>query len=135
MKYTEGFKESWCADFISWVFHQADVAYVHPDTKYWRIPGVKTLQAYYEGLGAYHAIGDGYVPKLGDVVFYFGETPDGNSSEHVAMVLEVRGDTIVTIGGNETDRRILQVRSNTMEVSVKGLTGFGASGIEKQVVQ
>lgn len=131
MKYTEGFEESWCADFISWVFNKSGTPFVHPDTKYWRIPGVQTLMAYYQKENAYHEIGDGYIPKMGDVAFYFGETPDGGSSEHVAMILEVRGDTIVTIGGNEGDKGILQVRYDTLEKDVKGLTAIGASGIDK----
>lgn len=129
MTYTEGFKESWCADFISWVFDQAGTPFVHPETKYWRIPGVQTLKAYYEQEDAYHEIGDGYVPKLGDVAFYFGETPDGGSAEHVAMILEVRGDKIVTIGGNETDKGIIQIRYDALQTDVKGLTAIGASGI------
>lgn len=131
MKYTEGFEESWCADFISWVFNKSGTPFVHPDTKYWRIPGVQTLMAYYQKENAYHEIGDGYIPKMGDVAFYFGETPDGGSSEHVAMILEVRGDTIVTIGGNEGDKGILQVRYDTLKKDVKGLTAIGASGIDK----
>ena len=130
MQYTEGFEESWCADFISWVFNQAGTPFIHPDTKYWRIPGVQTLQGYYEQEDAYHEIGDGYEPQLGDVAFYFGETPDGGSSEHVAMVLEVRGDIVVTIGGNEGDG-ILQIRYDRLEKDTKGLTAIGASGLEK----
>lgn len=128
MKYTEGFEESWCADFISWVFNQAGTPFVHPDTKYWRIPGVQTLKNYYEQEGAYHEIGDGYKPQLGDVAFYFGNTPDGGSSEHVAMVLEVRGDVVVTIGGNEGDG-ILQIRYDKLKLNEKGLMAIGASGI------
>ncbi len=128
MKYTEGFEESWCADFISWVFNQAGTPFVHPDTKYWRIPGVQTLKAYYEQENAYHEVGDEYKPQFGDVAFYFGETPDGGSAEHVAMVLEVRGDILVTIGGNEGSG-ILQVRYDTLKKDVKGLTAIGESGI------
>ena len=127
--YTEGFEESWCADFSSWVFNKAGVGYQQPETGYWRIPGVQTLATYYRELGAYHTVGGGYVPKLGDVAFYFGETPDGGSAEHVAMVLAVEGDRVITIGGNETDRGILQVRHDKIDTSVKGLTAFGASGI------
>ena len=129
MTYTEGFEESWCADFISWIFDQADTPFVHPDTGYWRIPGVQTLMAYYQQQGAYHTIGDGYVPQLGDVAFYFGETPDGDSSEHVAMILEVRGDQLVTIGGNEGDDGIVQIRYDKWTAGSKGLVAIGASGI------
>lgn len=129
MKYTEGFEESWCGDFISWVFNQAGSPFVHPETKYWRIPGVQTLIAYYRQEGSYHEIGDGYIPQMGDVAFYLGETPDGGSSEHVAMVLEVRGDEVVTIGGNEGDDGVLRVRYDKLTAGTKGLVAIGASGI------
>lgn len=128
LAYTEGFEESWCADFLSWVFNEADTPFTHPDTGYWRIPGVLTLQAYYEQQDAYHDIGE-YTPVFGDVAFYFGETPDGSSAEHVAMVLAVEGDTIITIGGNETDKGIIQIRTDTLREGEKGLSGFGASAI------
>lgn len=131
MGYTEGFHESWCADFISWIFHQANTPFIHQDTDYWRIPGVQTLRAYYEQEGAYHEIGDGYRPKMGDVAFYFGETPDGGSAEHVALILEVRGDKLVTIGGNETDKSIVQIRYDRSEAGTKGLAAIGASGIAR----
>lgn len=129
MVYTEGFRESWCADFVSWIFNRAGTPFIHPETKYWRIPGVQTLKAYYEQEEAYHEVGDGYMPKMGDVAFYFGETPDGSNAEHVAMVLGIRGDTLVTIGGNETDKSIVQIRYDKLQAGVKGLTAIGASGI------
>jgi hypothetical protein len=126
MKYTEGFKESWCADFISWVRFEAGVPFEHQETGYWRIPGVQTLRDYYMDSDAYRHVGE-YTPKFGDVAFYFGETPDGNSREHVAFVLSVQGDTITTIGGNETDAGILQIRTNKLQEGERGLTGFGVS--------
>lgn len=126
MSYTEGFQESWCADFISWIRYHAGVPFEHQETGYWRIPGVQTLRDYYAGSGAYQPVGD-YVPKFGDVAFYFGETPDGNSREHVALVLSVQGDMLTTIGGNETDKGILQIRTNTIAEGERGLTGFGVS--------
>ena len=128
LKYSEGFEESWCADFISWVRSEAGAPYQHSTTGYWRIPGVKTLQDYYRTYDAYFAVGD-YTPKLGDVAFYEGETPDGSNSEHVAMVLAVEGDMLVTIGGNETNDGILQIRKNKLALGERGLVGFGRSAL------
>ncbi len=126
MKYTEGFEESWCADFISWVRMEAGRPYISEDTDYWRIPGVVSLKDYYAASDAYVMVGS-YTPKFGDVAFYFGETPDGKSREHVALVLDVKNDTLVTIGGNETDRGILQIRTNDLREGERGLTAFGRS--------
>ena len=128
LKYTEGFRESWCADFISWVRNEAGVPFRHPTTGYWRIPGVQTAQDYYAKYDAFHAVGE-YTPKFGDVAFYFGETPDGQSSEHVAFVLSVQGDTITTLGGNEADRGIMQIRTNKLLEGERGLVGFGESAL------
>lgn len=126
LMYTEGVKQSWCGDFISYIRFEADKPFKNAETGYWRIPGVMSMRDYYAKSKNYHLVGE-YKPKFGDVAFYFGETPDGGSREHVALVLEVRGDTIVTIGGNETDKGILQIRYDKMKQGVKGLTGFGES--------
>lgn len=128
LEYTEGTKESWCGDFISVVRFEAGKPFENQETGYWRIPGVQTLRDYYAASAAYKLVGS-YTPKFGDVAFYFGETPDGNSREHVAFVLEVRGDTLVTLGGNETDKGILQVRYDKLELGTKGLAGFGVSNL------
>lgn len=128
LTYTEGFKESWCADFISWVRFQADKPFVNPETGYWRIPGAQSLRDYYDSTDAYHQVGS-YTPKFGDVAFYFGETPDGTNREHVAFVLQVKGDTLVTLGGNETSKGVLQLRSNKLVEGERGLSGFGESNL------
>lgn len=128
LTYTEGSKESWCADFISWVRFQADKPLINPETGYWRIPGVQSLRDYYASSDAFHVVGD-YTPKFGDVAFYFGETPDGNNREHVAFVLGVDGDTLLTLGGNETAQGILQLRSNKLTEGERGLSGFGESNL------
>lgn len=129
LAYTEGFEELWCADFISWVFNEADTPFIHQDTGYWRIPGVETLQEYYRQFGAYYDVDD-YEPQFGDVAFYFGETPDGSSTEHVAIVLAVKDNTLITIGGNETDAGIVQIRADRLKEGAEGLSGFGASDLE-----
>lgn len=128
LTYTEGFKESWCADFVSWVRFQADKPFENPETGYWRIPGVQSLRDYYALSDAYHLVGE-YTPKFGDIAFYFGETPDGTNREHVAFVLGIQNDTLITLGGNETNKGILQLRSNTLAEGERGLSGFGESNL------
>lgn len=128
LEYTEGTRESWCADFISVIRFTAGKPFVNKETGYWRIPGVQTLRDYYAASQAYHFVGT-YTPKFGDVAFYFGETPDGSNREHVAFVLDVKGDVLVTLGGNETDKGILQIRSNKLAEGERGLAGFGESSL------
>ncbi len=127
LQYTEGFEESWCADFISWVLNEAGSPNLSSETGYWRIPGVLSLQTYYKEMDGYKTVDDSYVPQLGDAAFYIGqETPDAKSSEHVAFVLSYDGNTLVTVGGNEGDDGTLRVRSETLDANkAKGLVGFG----------
>lgn len=127
MKYTEGFKESWCADFITWVLTRADSTIINPDTGYWRIPGVLTLQQYYKDNEAYVLADSGYTPQLGDVVFYIGsQTPDESSGEHAAFVLGTTPDgKLITIGGNEV-KGVLRIRTESVKTNVsKGMVGYG----------
>jgi len=128
LTYTEGFKESWCADFVSWVRFEANKPFINPETGYWRIPGAQSLRDYYASSDSYFAIGT-YTPKFGDVAFYFGETPDGTSREHVAFVLSVDNETLTTLGGNETSKGLLQIRSNKLLEGERGLSGFGKSSL------
>lgn len=129
MSYTEGAREPWCANFISWIRDEAGIPYEHPTTGYWRIPGVSTLRDYYRNYSAYLPA-DEYTPKLGDVAFYEGDTADENSSEHVALVLGVEGDKLITIGGNETKDSILQIRYSKFAVGERGLVAFGRTSVE-----
>jgi len=126
LKYSEGFKESWCADFISWIMNEADSPNISNETGYWRIPGVQSLQTYYMDINGYVTVDDDYIPQLGDVVFYIGsQTPDNNSSEHAALVLSYDSKTLVTIGGNEGDG-VLRIRSESLQTNIdKGLVGYG----------
>lgn len=127
MKYTEGFTESWCADFITWVLTKADSTIINPDTGYWRIPGVLTLQQYYKDNEAYVLADLGYTPQLGDVVFYIGsQTPDESSGEHAAFVLGVTADgKLITIGGNEA-KGILRIRTESVKTNLsKSMVGYG----------
>jgi len=126
LKYTEGAEESWCADFISWTFLKAGVPVTNPNSDYWRIPGVLTLQQYYRDNTGYVEASSGYTPHLGDIAFYIGaQTPDNSSEEHAAIVLKVNDGNITTIGGNEGSG-IMRIRTESLQQNIdKGLVGFG----------
>lgn len=127
MAYTQGAQESWCADFVSWLRNQAGVPFINQNSGSWRIPGVDTLQAYYQQYNAYDSVGN-YTPKLGDVAFYTDTTLSGDNTAHVAMVLGVVGNNLITIGGNEgTGAGTIQVRSDPLQDDYLGLSGFGDS--------
>lgn len=122
LKYSEGHKEAWCADFISWVMRESGSPLVNPNSSHWRIPGVLTLQQYYQATGRYQKASE-YTPKLGDVAIYVGKNFYGGSREHANIVLKVEGGVMTTIGGNE--RGNLRINRTKIMVNESGLVGFG----------
>lgn len=115
-KYTQGNNEAWCADFASWIMREAGMPFNNLHSGGWRIPGVYTLQEYFETQNRYQKAGD-YTPRIGDIAFL--HYPSG----HVAVVLDVHGDTMTTIGGNENGRMRVSYRS--LNPGAEGLVGFG----------
>ncbi|MEU4314883.1 CHAP domain-containing protein [Nocardia sp. NPDC024068] len=98
--YSEGTDEPWCANFVSWVLREAGMPLANPNSGSWRIPGVYTLQEYYESRGRFVAFDPGYRPTTGDVILY---GPGSRYGQHTNIVLVAEGATVTTIGGNEGD--------------------------------
>jgi len=123
MTYTQGNQESWCADFASWVMLQAGSPYSNPNSGSWRIPGVYTLQEYYQGKNTYSPVGN-YVPKPGDVAIYnSAQAHDPSGNLHAAIVISAEDGKITTIGGNEGGRMSTDTRP--LQYGNDGLVGFG----------
>ncbi|ORJ92034.1 CHAP domain-containing protein [Prescottella equi] len=117
--YSEGVKEPWCANFVSWVMREAGEPFSNPNSGSWRIPGVYTLQEYYESQGRFEPIGNGYRPKTGDTVLYDNEFRIG---QHTNFVVAVDGDTATTVGGNELGK----IRVHDLDwLSDGAVVGFG----------
>ncbi|MEU5405769.1 CHAP domain-containing protein [Nocardia asteroides] len=118
-KYAEGVEEAWCADFVSWTMRAAGRPLANPNSGSWRIPGVYTLQEYYQSVGRFTPGSVGYRPRMGDVVLYGPSSPLG---QHTNIVLKADGDTITTIGGNEMGS--VRVRTIT-PADTPDLVGYG----------
>ncbi|MBI3889804.1 CHAP domain-containing protein [Candidatus Saccharibacteria bacterium] len=97
-KYSEGIKEAWCADFVSWIFKEAGQPLSNQNSGSWRIPGTYTLREYYETSGKFKSADSGYTPKVGDIMLYDNPSPFG---QHTNMVIKNESGVITTIGGNE----------------------------------
>ncbi|MFX0575773.1 CHAP domain-containing protein [Nocardia nepalensis] len=118
-KYAEGVDEPWCADFVSWVMREAGVPLANPNSGSWRIPGVYTLQEYYQGADRFVPIGSLYPLHSGDVLFYSEKSP---FSQHTNIVLAADGAMVTTIGGNEFGEVAIH---RFPLVEAPGVLGFG----------
>ncbi len=122
--YSEGVDEPWCANFVSWIMREAGTPFANPHSGHWRIPGVFTLQEYFEDSGRFEPVGD-YTPRVGDVVLY-----DRSSSlgQHTNIVVGVDGDEATTVGGNE----MRKIRVHELHWgSDGGVVGFGRVDLER----
>ncbi|MET4167816.1 hypothetical protein ABID74_004127 [Gordonia terrae] len=116
--FSEGADEPWCANFVSWIMRAAGSPLANPHSGHWRIPGVYTLQEYYEAENRFEAVGD-HAPRVGDVVLYDRSSGFG---QHTNIVVAVDGETAVTVGGNEMGR----IRIHSLDWrSDGGVVGFG----------
>ena len=118
-KYSQGVKEAWCADFVSWILNEAGAPLVNPHSGSWRIPGVYTLREYYQANGTFKAAATGYQPKLGDVVLY--EEP-GIFGSHTNIVIANNNGILTTVGGNEPGG--IRVFTNTQPEKAH-IVGYG----------
>lgn len=121
LKYTQGEKQAWCADFVSWTMREAGRPFTNQNSGSWRIPGVYTLREYFQSQSRYKLAGD-YTPVFGDVAIY-AKTPT-NSHTNIVLSVDTKAKTMTLIGGNENGRvRIIQNQSYTP--GVRDLVGFG----------
>lgn len=80
LMYSEGNRENWCADFVSWVYLRAGYPFntpAAPGRSSWRIPlvymsypGVPNLRDYFNANGAYRTKESGYMPGPGDIIVF-----------------------------------------------------------------
>ncbi len=118
-KYAEGVTEPWCADFVSWVMREAGLPLSNPNSGSWRIPGVYTLQEYYESAGRFTPVDAGYQPRTADVLLYSDSSP---FTQHTNIVLSAENGVVTTIGGNEFGT--VRIHRFTL-AEVAGVVGFG----------
>ena len=119
VKFSQDAEEAWCANFVSWIMHQAGAPLKNPHTGGWRIPGTFTLREHYETAGRFKPANSGYQPLPGDVAIYRNSPVFG---DHTNIVLKNDNGVLTTVGGNEMNRiRVFVNRDKQYE----GLLGYG----------
>lgn len=124
LRYSDGVKEPWCADFVSWVYLEADHPFENPNSGSWRIPGTHTLQEYFKKNDRWHVY-DSELPQPGDVVIY----RHGIFGEHTNIVVATDYDEILTVGGNENGK-IMMHRISYSDTRY-GIIGYGIADPEE----
>ena len=99
LKYSEGRAEEWCADFVSWVYNQANYP-LAPDPN-WDLPAVSEIQATGELNQGFqwHPSDSGYSPQPGDIAIYID--PKSGTDGHANIVVSVSNGQIQYIGGDQ----------------------------------
>lgn len=117
-KYSQGVKEPWCADFVSWSLKEIGQPLTNPHSGSWRIPGVYTLEEYFKQTQRFRAVGE-HQPQFGDVALY---RPNSKFGQHTNFVLEYRDGQLTTLGGNEIGA--IRIQTHRLDDEL-GLIGFG----------
>lgn len=103
-----GYGTSWCAIFVTYC---CDKAGMIEDGSFVPMSSCSSIISYFDEKGLYHAFGDDYTVKEGDLVIHPG---------HVGIVVEVSDDEIVVISGNSSDSVGRSSYSNIEKSSYQG---------------
>ena len=112
-KYMGGVCQSWCANFVSWVYLTAGRPFTGGLNGGWRLPGVTGMTAWFKANANWYDNKPGSsAPQPGDAVMfsYSGGNADSSGTlDHVGIIETVNGNTITTIEGNASN----SVKRNT----------------------
>ena len=132
LTYSEGNRENWCADFVSWVYLKAGYPFVTkgaPGRSYWRIyrvytdnQGIPNLRSYFIANNAYKTKESGYVPGPGDVVIFARNRSHTGIVERVDRPANKNENYIYTIEGNSTTQ---DVARRSYPISEGTIDGYG----------
>ena len=106
----------WCATFVSWCANQCGYINAGIIPKF---AGCSSGVSWFQNRGLWQPGGGGYVPKVGDIIF-FDWGHDGGV-DHVGIVESCDGVTVYTIEGNSGD----QCRRRTYSIYSSQIYGYG----------
>lgn len=93
LKYSQNQKQEWCADFVSWVYNQANDPLAPAPN--WRIPAVSGLQSAAQNSSnfTWHPINSGYTPQPGDIAIH--------GANHANIFISSTNGVNTYIGGDQ----------------------------------
>lgn len=126
-KYMDGICQSWCANFVSWVYMTAGVPFTGGLSGGWRIPAVPGLVDWFKANGKWYDNSPGTsAPQPGDVIIFSysgGNADTSGSLDHTGIIETVSGTTITTIEGNASNS--VKQNSYTNYPSSNTIVGWG----------
>jgi uncharacterized protein (TIGR02594 family) len=106
--------DPWCGGFVRYAFEKAGVFGVYDQSDY------RSALSYRDVAGtAFRERGSGYTPQPGDVVVF---SRGGNGKGHVGIVVEVNGNEVTYISGNDGD--MVKARTFSLNSPPSGLLGY-----------
>jgi hypothetical protein len=128
-KYMGGVCESWCANFVSWVYMAAGVPFTGGYSGGWRINNVIVLLDWFKANANWYPRDPASpAPQPGDVIIfsYSGSSVDNSGSlDHTGIIESVNGSDLTVIEGNSSNRVQRVTYSNYATDSV--IVGWGRS--------
>ncbi len=112
---------AWCAMFVSYCAYQAGVL----DTLVPRYAWCPSGMTWYKNNNRYHKRNSGYVPKKGDVIFFYNN--ELGRVAHTGIVVGGDEDSVITIEGNTS---IDAVEQRTYSITNTAIDGYGDNGGE-----
>ncbi len=95
--YSQDRPEEWCADFVSWIFHQAGDPLSQTD---WNISSVANIASIQNPKFTVHNQGSGYIPQPGDIAIHYSNQISP-PYYHINIVVAVTGNSVTLIGGDQ----------------------------------
>lgn len=112
---------AWCAMFVSFCADQAGVVDAMVPKYSWCPSGM----TWYKNRQKYHKRNSGYVPKIGDIIFFYNN--ELGRVAHTGIVVGGDEDYVVTIEGNTS---IDAVEERTYSLTHSTIDGYGDNGGE-----
>ena len=109
---------AWCAMFVSLCAHYAGITDTLVPKYSWCPSGV----SWYKSKGRYHVSGNGYVPKIGDIIFFYNA--QAGRVSHTGIVIDGTTTHVSTIEGNSSDG----VRHKIYNLTDSSIDGYGDNG-------
>ncbi len=105
---------AWCAMFVSYCAYQAGVM----ETLVPRYSWCESGASWYRTRGRYHKKSEGYIPKEGDIVFFYNYNL--GRIAHTGIVAGGDRTTLITIEGNTAQERVETVTRNLNSTEIDG---------------